>query len=452
MIAATEQATDNQVRLIPIRRLIESQWNPRQVYPEKQMAELAASMRENGFRTWLPIVVRPVPNLEFADINYEIAAGHRRRRAALEAGITEVPCLVREMSDSEFLDVLNFDNSQREDVHPLHEAAGWRAWMERTGLGVADIAKRIGQSKEYVYQRLKYESLIAPASQAFLDGKLSAGHAVLIARLAPEDQKAALRHCEPPASDPDKVPSVRDLVAWIKARSAEAPAAEAAPEPVAQANAAPAPEPRQPAEKPQPQQPVPGIASTTVSEAGAEDEADRLQRVMRAEAEAALRRKILAAMLARVKWPPQRKEIVEVAMDMLWGMVPAAYELAGVTGFHPGLTRPDAEALLNNLTAVQLAKLIVVSACEPELAGWGEAEHLYATARRYGVDPIKVRAEIQGGTRKEADGEGKAKAKPATAAKKKTPAAKKKKLGMAAQVTKAIAASAPVSKKKAGKQ
>src|SRR5258707_14371312 len=97
------------------------------------------------------------------------------------------------MDDVEFLDVLNFDNAGREDVHPLHEAAGWRQWMEKTGKGVLDIAARIGQSKEYVYQRLKYSALIPEAQAAFLDGKLTAGHAVQIARR--DDQKKWLKFC-----------------------------------------------------------------------------------------------------------------------------------------------------------------------------------------------------------------------------------------------------------------
>jgi hypothetical protein len=97
------------------------------------------------------------------------------------------------MTDEQFLDVLNFDNAGREDVHPLHEAGGWRQWMEKTGKGVLGIAARIGQSKEYVYQRLKYAALIESAAKAFLDGAISAGHAILIARLEPKAQEGALK-------------------------------------------------------------------------------------------------------------------------------------------------------------------------------------------------------------------------------------------------------------------
>ncbi len=199
------------IQMIPIESLSESPWNPRQVFPEAALNELVESMKASGFRPWLPLMVRPHP----ADLTYEIGAGHRRRRAAELAGIKEIPCIVREMSDEEFLDVLNFDNSGREDVHPLHEAAGWQQWMEKTGKGVLDIAARIGQSKEYVYQRLKYAALIDAGKAAFLNGEITAGHAILIARLQPKDQDKSLKYCLTVGYSGHK-PSVRDLVNFIQ--------------------------------------------------------------------------------------------------------------------------------------------------------------------------------------------------------------------------------------------
>lgn len=196
---------------IPLSELFESPWNPRQHYPEAALAELAESMRASGFRRWLPLMVRPRE-----EGGYEIGAGHRRRRAAEMAELAAAPCIVRRMSDVEFLDVLNFDNTGREDVHPLHEAAGWAAWMEKTGNGVNDIAVRIGQSREYVYQRLKYSALIELARNAFLDGDITAGHAILIARLQPNDQKKALKFMAPESWAPERKKSVRELGAFIQ--------------------------------------------------------------------------------------------------------------------------------------------------------------------------------------------------------------------------------------------
>lgn len=198
-----------ETQLIPLERLVESEWNPRQYYPDGPLQELVESMRSSGFRQWLPLLVRPMGNMFF-----EIGAGHRRRKAAELAGIEQVPCIVQPMTDEEFLDVLNFDNTAREDVHPLHEAAGWQHWMQKTGKGVADIASKIGQSIGYVYQRLKYASLIDDAKKAFLDDQIRARQAVMIARLQPEDQAKALKFAI--TDYQGHVPSVRQLGDFIQ--------------------------------------------------------------------------------------------------------------------------------------------------------------------------------------------------------------------------------------------
>jgi ParB family chromosome partitioning protein len=194
--------------LFPLDRLVEAPNNPRGDLVEVGIEEMAASMRASGFRAWLPIVAR-----ELEDGTAMIAAGHRRSRAARQAGLAEVPCVVRPMTNAEFLDILNFDNGGREDVHPLYEASGWRAWMEATGKGVLDIAARIGKSKEYVYGRLKYEKLIPAAKKAFLEAKFKAEHAILIARRTESVQKAALTFLAPKWNG--SIPTTRELENWL---------------------------------------------------------------------------------------------------------------------------------------------------------------------------------------------------------------------------------------------
>jgi ParB family chromosome partitioning protein len=212
-------APDGALRMIPIEELYESPWNPRQVFPEAAMQELVESMRSSGFRTWLPLMVRPIGERSevwhsIAKPGYEIGAGHRRRRAAELAGIKLIPCVVREMSAEQFLDVLNFDNSNREDVHPLDEAAGWRVWMERTGKGTADIAARIGKSREYVWKAMKYAELIPEAREHFLANPRFGGHAILIARQPVVEQKRTLKFCLTP-NWRGELPSVRELAEWL---------------------------------------------------------------------------------------------------------------------------------------------------------------------------------------------------------------------------------------------
>lgn len=197
-----------EIREISITDLFESERNPRKYFAPKKMAELVDSMTKGGFWAWNPIMARPL-----ASRGYEIGAGHRRFRAAKSAGLETVPAVIRPMDDAQFLRVLTFDNSNREDPHPLDEAAGFRFYMEQTGQKVDDIAAEIGQSRAYVYQRLKYADLIEPAREAFWDERITGGHAILIARLQPRDQKAALDRCK---HHRDEIPSVRDLAAWIE--------------------------------------------------------------------------------------------------------------------------------------------------------------------------------------------------------------------------------------------
>jgi ParB family transcriptional regulator, chromosome partitioning protein len=167
-------------------QLRESPHNPRKVFEPEAMRTLEESIRAKGVQT--PLLVREIPGDEM----YDVAAGHRRLRAARAAGRPTVPVLIREMTDAEFLELLVFDNDHRQDVHPLEEAAGFQALLRIPGYDVAKIAARIAKSPAHVYARLKLLELIPQAQTLFLRKLFEAGHAVLLARLKPEDQKRAI--------------------------------------------------------------------------------------------------------------------------------------------------------------------------------------------------------------------------------------------------------------------
>jgi len=166
--------------------LVESKNNPRKRYDEAALADLAESIRTLGVIT--PVLVRPIDGGR-----YEIAAGHRRCRAARLAGLTTLPVVWRDMSDEELLEVLVIENDQREDVHPLEEAGGYHALLAQgPQYDVARIAGRIGRSVKYVYDRLKLLQLTPAAQKLFLEDRFTAAHAILLARLTPEKQAEAL--------------------------------------------------------------------------------------------------------------------------------------------------------------------------------------------------------------------------------------------------------------------
>jgi len=151
---------------LELDQLHESPWNPRKTFDPAALQELADSLATVGVLS--PLLVRPNA------AGYEIAAGHRRYRAAKLAGLREVPAIVRDMDDPMFLEILVLENNQRADVHPLEEAAGYQELLNRAGYDVARIAERVGKSVKYVYDRMKLLSLTKPAQSLFFDDKITA--------------------------------------------------------------------------------------------------------------------------------------------------------------------------------------------------------------------------------------------------------------------------------------
>lgn len=194
-----------ELRQIPLKDLHESKWNPRQYFAEGPLQELAESIKGSGITT--PLIVRYRPEWD----HFEIGAGARRFRAAKIAGLTHAPCIVRELDDDAFLKLVSFENLNRQDPHPLDEAAGFRNYRERTHCTIDQLVKETGVSRSQIYARLKLQDLIPEATQACYDGKITASHAILIARRQPKDQEKALKHL----LTSWRLPSERDFQSWL---------------------------------------------------------------------------------------------------------------------------------------------------------------------------------------------------------------------------------------------
>jgi ParB/RepB/Spo0J family partition protein len=174
---------------IEIDQIAESTSNPRRRFGE--LEELATSIREQGVLE--PLIVRPHADQMHG---YELVAGARRLRAAKLAGLVDVPCLVRTLTDLQVLEIQITENLQRKDVHPLEEADAYAALMHADhAYTVEAVAARVGRSTSYVYQRLKLKDLCKPAREAFEADEITAAHAVRLARLSDEQQSDALHHC-----------------------------------------------------------------------------------------------------------------------------------------------------------------------------------------------------------------------------------------------------------------
>jgi ParB family chromosome partitioning protein len=162
-------------RRVPIEFLRPNPRNPRRNFPETELEELAASMRERGIIQ--PIVVRPVRG---AADSFEIIAGERRWRAAQRAGLHMVPIVPLDVSDDEALQLAIIENVQRADLNPLEEAAGYASLVSEFGHNQDAIAKMVGKSRSHVANTLRLLKL-PPSVQAYIgEGKISAGHARML--------------------------------------------------------------------------------------------------------------------------------------------------------------------------------------------------------------------------------------------------------------------------------
>lgn len=187
----TDTATDGVFTRLPLDRLHESPFNPRRTFTA--IDELAADIKAQGVIQ--PIVVRPiVPPLFDAGADtpaeavagHEIVCGHRRFRAAQLAGLTEIPVLVRSMTDEQARLAQISENLSRKDVHPFEEAEGFQALMRDHGHSADALAEQFGKSRSYVYGRLKLLQACAEIRNACLAGEIGAETALLIARLRSE--------------------------------------------------------------------------------------------------------------------------------------------------------------------------------------------------------------------------------------------------------------------------
>lgn len=183
-------------QMVPLELLKPSRSNPRRNFDGPDQRDLVASVREKGIIE--PLIVRPSSS---ASALFEVIAGERRLRAAMELKLPAAPCIVREADDGEVLELQIIENLQRKDVSALEEAHGFKDLLEgwaapgslRTKQTVEQIARKVGKSKEYVYGRLKLTDSSAVVQGALTAEKITAGHAILLARLQPKDQAAALK-------------------------------------------------------------------------------------------------------------------------------------------------------------------------------------------------------------------------------------------------------------------
>lgn len=158
---------------------------PRKEFDEKALSELAESISEHGLLQ--PLLVRPLTLG-----GYEIVAGERRYRACRMAGLTEVPVIIRELSESETMELALIENLQREDLTPLEEAMGYEVLINEHGFTQDEVAKSVGKSRPAVANALRLLKLPEGVKELLKDNKISAGHARALLSLENEEDMLEL--------------------------------------------------------------------------------------------------------------------------------------------------------------------------------------------------------------------------------------------------------------------
>lgn len=200
-------ATDNgnSGTILNINEIEPNRNQPRKVFNENGLEELAKSIEQNGIIQ--PILVRPM-----SDGSYQLIAGERRWRAARMAGLHEVPVTIREMSDEEASVFALIENLQREDLNSVEEAEGLKSLIETYGFTQEEAADRVGKSRTAVTNTLRLLKLPSPVLQILSDGKITAGHARALLGL--DDEKEMLRIAQVTVAQELSVRQVEKMVKY----------------------------------------------------------------------------------------------------------------------------------------------------------------------------------------------------------------------------------------------
>jgi len=180
-----ESAAARATNRLPVAFLRPNKLQPRKRFASEELNDLADSIREKGVLQ--PILVRPVKGEANA---FEIVAGERRWRAAQIAKLHEVPVVVREMGDSESLEIAIIENVQRADLNAIEEAAAYYELMERFNFTQERVAKEVGKSRSHIANTLRLLTLPESVRSLVREGKLSAGHARTLVGLPDAERRA----------------------------------------------------------------------------------------------------------------------------------------------------------------------------------------------------------------------------------------------------------------------
>lgn len=185
IFAENETEDSNSSVMLKISEIEPNRSQPRKDFDENSLSDLAQSISQHGLLQ--PLLVRPLPIG-----GYQIVAGERRYRACRMAGLTEVPVTIRELSDTETMELALIENLQREDLSPIEEAFGYKALIDEYGFSQEEVATSVGKSRPAIANSLRILKLPDSVLEYVKQDKISAGHARALLMLDSEEDMLEL--------------------------------------------------------------------------------------------------------------------------------------------------------------------------------------------------------------------------------------------------------------------
>ena len=158
------------IQNIPIDKITPNPYQPRKIFDDEKIHDLAESIKESG-------VIQPLLVRLKDDDDYELVAGERRLRASKLAGLTEVPVIIKEFTDEESLEIALVENVQREDLNPIEEAKAYKQLQDAFSLTQTQLAKKIGKSRPAITNSMRLLNLPKSVQDLLSQNLLSMGHA-----------------------------------------------------------------------------------------------------------------------------------------------------------------------------------------------------------------------------------------------------------------------------------
>lgn len=210
----TKTPAEGGVIYVDINDIMPNASQPRKVFDEEKLQELADSIQQHGLIQ--PIVLRK------AGKGYEIVAGERRWRAARLIGLKEIPSIVKELTDEENMLLAIIENMQREDLNPIEEAEGIKKMIDTYGLTQEQVSASVGKSRPYITNSLRLLKLATRVQELTAEGKLSMGHARALAAI--EDEERQIELAERTINEGLSVRQIENLAKEAKAPEKKKPA------------------------------------------------------------------------------------------------------------------------------------------------------------------------------------------------------------------------------------